>query len=1117
MDNNEGKTVGIACKHLSMLSAWGLSFGFAVGWGAFVMPGAEFLPAAGPFGTVIGVVVGALAMAIIGWNYHSMVCSSPGPGGAYAYAKTAFGSDYGYLTAWSLTLAYMAILWANATALVLLVRYMFGDVLQFGWHDTLAGFDIYLGEVLLSVAVMLVAGGVCLWRKRLAGRIQAALAVFMLVGVSVCFFFALSRHEGGLGTMVPAFAPGGAKSISQVLRILAMMPWAFVGFEAVSHSSAEFDFPQKKLWRVLVAAIVASVAMYVMLAILPVLSHPGGFVTWTDYLVGSRGLAGLDSMPTFAAVRMAMGHGGVAFLGGTMFAAIFTGIVGAVVAMSRLVYAISADEVFPRWLWLGRLDRNGSPRNAILLVVGVSLAIPFFGRTVIGWPVEVSSIGAAVAYCVTSASAFKLAKRRGDGLAKAAGLAGMAMSIVFCLMLLVPNYISGSALSAESYLVLALWCIVGFALYWHAFKNDAHQRFGRSPVVWTGIVILIFFSSLMWVRLATQRATDRTVGSIIEYSAEHCRKYHGTTNPAALHDEEGFVVRIMDALNGDRLNYDIVQMALLAFSLVIMFSLYAIQRRREEMLEVAQAKAEAKDRAKSAFLSSISHDIRTPMNAIIGYIELAKRGGVSEEKLRRYISKMESSSRHLLALITDVLEMSRIESGKIELEPVPVDFAAVFDELRDLFSAQMSEKGLDFSIDISHVEHRRVMCDRSRFNRILLNLVGNAWKFTPPGGLVTVKLVENPSQKAGEGFYELRVKDNGFGMSRDFMKRVFDPFERERTSFANETDGTGLGMPITKGIVELMKGTLEVESEQGKGTEFVVRLALPFAPAEADFGADGADGVDGQPGAAHVDFSNMRVLLVEDNEINREIACTVLSQAGFAVDQAENGHVAVEKVSRGGPGFYDAILMDVHMPLMDGYTATRVIRAMALPGMRRIPIIALSANAFETDVEEALAAGMDAHIAKPIRIQILMKTLENLLRERTPSDILSSLAKLGCDVETALREIYMGNKPFYEKMLGKLPDSKALAEMRAALDAGDAAALFASSHNLKGLYASLGLTTLHALCSEIVEIARPGGTAGVADRLVRLEKLHAEVVSIVRGQARVQRRQKSKEWETTEQ
>ena len=728
-------------KTLSAFAVWGLSFGYAVGWGAFVMPGAAFLPDAGPLGTVIGVLVGAAVMTVIGWNYHKMVSTYPGPAGACRYAHEAFGADYGFLTAWSLSLAYMAILWANATALVILFRYMFGNVLQFGWHDTLAGFDIYLGEVLLSVAVMVVAGLVCLYGRRLAGRIQAALAAFMLAGVAVCFFAALSRHEGGIASMAPYFASEGSR-VTQVLRILAMMPWAFVGFEAVTHSSAEFRFPVKRLWWILLAAIVASVAMYVMLAVLPTLSHPSGYATWADYIGARSGLSGLDSMPTFAAARAVLGNGGVALIGAAMFAGIFTGIVAATIAMSRLLYSLSADDVLPKWQWLGKLDRNGSPRNAIIFVVGISLIIPFFGRTVVGWPVDVSSIGAAVAYCVISAAAFKFACRSGDGITKVTGFVGAVMSVVFCLLLLVPNYLAGSVLSAESYLVLALWCIVGFTLYRQVFKYDRFQRFGRSPIVWTGIVILIFFSSLMWVRLSAQNATGRTVKSIVAFQERHCAMHHGASNVDALHHEQGFVTDEMDKLNDAQLGYDVVQMVLLASSLVIMFSLYAIQRRREERLEVAQAKIEARDRAKSAFLSSVSHDIRTPMNAIIGYVELAKRAGTNTKKVLEYVGKMEASSHHLLALITDVLEMSRIESGREELEPAPLDLGTILAETGDVFAAQIAEKNINFHIDTSGIVHRHVMCDRNRFNRILLNLLSNAWKFTPAGGRISVTMKE---------------------------------------------------------------------------------------------------------------------------------------------------------------------------------------------------------------------------------------------------------------------------------------------------------------------------------------------------------------------------------------
>ena len=1068
-------------KNLSTFAVWGLSFGFAVGWGAFVMPGAAFLPDAGPLGTVIGILVGAAVMAVIGWNYHKMVSAYPGPAGACRYAHEAFGADYGFLTAWSLSLAYMAILWANATALVLLVRYLFGDVLQFGWHDTLAGFDIYLGEVLLSVAVMVVAGCVCLWGRRLAGRVQALLAAFMLAAVFVVFFAALSRHGGGLDAMAPAFVPEGGSRLTQVLRILAMMPWAFVGFEAVSHSSAEFRFPAARLRWILFAAIAASVAMYAMLAVLPVLSHPAG-ATWVDYSGARGGLSGLDSMPTFAAAGGALGRGGVALIGAAMFAGIFTGIVAATVAMSRLLYALSADEVLPKWRWLGRLDKNGSPRNAILFVVGVSLVIPFFGRTVIGWPVDVSSIGAAVAYCATSAAAFKFACRGGDGITKVTGLVGAVMSIVFCLLLLVPNYLSGSVLSAEAYLVLAVWCILGFALYRSVFKSDRFQRFGRSPVVWTGIVILIIFSSLMWMRLSSQDATGRTVNAIVECQARHCAEHHGGANADALHDEQDFVADEMEKLNDEQLGHDIVQMALLACSLVIIFNLYAIQRRRQEELEVAQAKAEARDRAKSAFLSSVSHDIRTPMNAILGYVELAKRAGNDIDKVRGYVGKMEASSNHLLALITDVLEMSRIESGREELEPTPVDLGTVLREVGDVFAAQMSEKGIRFTVNDAGIVHPHVMCDRNRLNRVLLNLISNAWKFTQSGGSVTVTMREL------SGLYELRVKDTGLGMSREFLKRVFDPFERERTSAANGVEGTGLGMPITKGIVTLMGGTIEVESEQGSGTEFIVRLPLP--PAEAVSGESAASPASPASPATHP--GPCRILLVEDNDINREIASTLLSQSGFAVDEAENGKIAVEKFARGGSGHYGAILMDVHMPVMDGYTAAKAIRSMEQSGGPRVPIVALSANAFESDVKAAHAAGMDAHVAKPIKIAALLKTLEGLIGHADPLD---ALARMGCDVETTLRETYADDRAFYLRMLGKLPQNSALARTRAASAAGDAAALFSAAHNLKGVYASLGLTPLHALCSEIVETARAGSLDGVAPRLSRLESLHSEVLA----------------------
>ena len=948
-------------RHLSALAAWGLSFGFAVGWGAFVMPGAEFLPGAGPLGTMIGITVGALAMAVIGWNYHRMAQSQPGPGGAYLYAQSAFGADYGYLTAWSLALAYMAILWANATALILLARYMFGGVLQFGWHDTLAGFDIYFGEVLLSVVVVLLAGAVCLWRRRLAGRVQAAFALFMLVGVSVCFFFALARHEGGLSSMAPAFASFD-RPTSQVLRILAMMPWAFVGFEAVSHSSGEFGFPRKRLWLVLVLAIAASVAMYAMLAMLPVLAHPPQFASWADYLNGRSGLAGLDSMPTFAAVRASFGRGGVALLGGTMFAAIFTGVVGATVAMSRLVYAISRDEVFPRWRWLGRLDGNGLPRNAVLLVVGVSLAIPFFGRTVIGWPVEVSSIGAAVAYCVTSAAAFRSARRSGDALTCATGALGVAMSVVFCLLLLVPNYISGSALSAESYLVLALWCIVGFALYWYAFKGDARHRFGHTHIVWTGIVVMVCFSSLMWVRLATRNATERTVDQIADHMRQHCEVHHGESNPAAMREEQDFVRAKMGALNGINLRDDLVQMVLLASSLMIIFSLYSTQRRRENELRMAQAKSEERERAKNLFFSTVSHDIRTPLNAIIGFSEMLQHGFETKEEHDLAVNSILMSSKTLQQLVNDILDLSKLESGRMEVHVEPTDVAELVREIAASFGASHQNAGLEVVCRAGAMP--ALMVDPHRLRQIAFNLMGNAVKFTKKG-FVEIRTSFRPDAGGAAGEFRLDVEDSGCGIGEEDLKKLATPFVQVG-DVATRRAGTGLGLHICRLLARAMGGEMEISSVLGKGSTF--SIVVPGVKVVESGGA----GSGGVGESARNAPTSRRILIVDDTRMNQLVLKAMFGKLGVRdLTIADNGREALEILKASASQPFDFVLTDLFMPVMTGEELVKAIRADDA-------LASLKVYLFTADVEMKKSyaqRGFDGILLKPANLESVRRLL----------------------------------------------------------------------------------------------------------------------------------------------
>ena len=527
-----------------------------------------------------------------------------------------------------------------------------------------------------------------------------------------------------------------------------------------------------------------------------------------------------------------------------------------------------------------------------------------------------------------------------------------------------------------------------------------------------------------------------------------------------------------------------------------------------QALSDAVAAAETANRAKSTFLSNMSHDIRTPMNAIIGFTTLALSNIDDKERVKDYLAKTLASSNHLLSLINDVLDMSRIESGKIHLEEVEVNLSDVLHDLKTIVSGQIYAKQLELYMDATDVTDEEVYCDKTRLNQILLNLLSNAIKFTPAGGTVSVRVRQLAGQVRGCGQYEFRIKDNGIGMSPEFAKKIFEPFERERTSTVSRIQGTGLGMAITKNIVDMMGGTIEVQTAQGKGSEFIICVPMrtqdEHRPVEkiteleglkalvvdddfntcdsvtkmlvkvgmrAEWTLSGKEAVlrarqsiemsdvyhayiidwrlpdmngievtrqirslhDDTPiiiltaydwsdieveaKAAGVtafcskpmfmsdlretlmsalgqkltdasqellpeedaDFKDRHILLVEDNELNREIAQEILREYGFRVDTAENGAVAVEKIRTAVPGSYDLVLMDVQMPVMDGYTATRQIRALEDPALAGIPILAMTANAFDEDRRNAMESGMNGFLSKPIVIGDLVQELHKIL------------------------------------------------------------------------------------------------------------------------------------------
>lgn len=394
----------------------------------------------------------------------------------------------------------------------------------------------------------------------------------------------------------------------------------------------------------------------------------------------------------------------------------------------------------------------------------------------------------------------------------------------------------------------------------------------------------------------------------------------------------------------------------------------ALERQQKELAQALDM-AESASRAKTAFLNGMSHDIRTPMNAIMGYSQLAEKHAEEPDLVEYYLGKIDQSSSYLLSLINNILDMSRIESGHVELSEEPDSVRDILRSAADLMNFDAKKKKLEFVQDIGGVSDRIVMVDRMRLNRILLNILSNAVKYTPEGGSVTLYAREElPTARPGFVDYEIRVSDNGMGMSEEFLRKIFEPFTRVRSSTVSGIQGTGLGMAITKGIVDLFGGNISIKSEEGHGTEVTVRLTLKLTEEARHEAA-----------AQTYDFHGKHILFVEDNEMNREIAVEILEEAGFILDNAENGAVAVEKVVASKPGDYDLILMDIQMPVMNGYEATRKIRALDDRGLAGIPIVAMTADAFEEDRALAFEAGMNEHIPKPIDVKKMKEVLAKIL------------------------------------------------------------------------------------------------------------------------------------------
>jgi len=395
------------------------------------------------------------------------------------------------------------------------------------------------------------------------------------------------------------------------------------------------------------------------------------------------------------------------------------------------------------------------------------------------------------------------------------------------------------------------------------------------------------------------------------------------------------------------------------------------EEKQKNELARARRMAEAANNAKTTFLFNMSHDIRTPMNAIMGYIDLVDKYRKEDDKLDDYLSKMRMSSEFLLSLINNVLEMARIESGKAVLDEIPNEVMGMHEEICAVYDELLKAKNIQLNSEVS-VKTKYIYCDIVKIKEIFLNLLSNAYKYTPEGGRIDIKIRELPCQADCYTILQTEISDTGIGMSKEYLEVIFDEFSREKTVTENGIEGTGLGMPIVKKLITLMNGTIDVESEPGKGSTFTVTIPHRIA-FEHELQKDTAsEDMSGK-------FSGKRILLAEDNDFNAEIAIEILEDVGIEVDRAEDGIICVDMLQRSEENYYNLILMDVQMPNMDGYKATQIIRSMDNTSKSSIPIVAMTANAFDEDKQKAISVGMNAHLAKPIKVDELIDTLHTII------------------------------------------------------------------------------------------------------------------------------------------
>ena len=618
--------------YLSPLAVWALSVGSAIGWGSLVVTSSSYLAQAGPLGSIIGLLIGFAMMLMVAGHYHFLANRYPGTGGLYNYVKYIFGYDRAFLVGWFMFLIYISIFWANATSIPLFARYFLRGVFKVGYLYTIFGYKVYLGESLATLAVIVLIGLLCMKSKKATALSMVILVLLFTVGITVCFIAAMAGHGRSGMTMEPGFIPD-AHALRQIVHIAFISPWAFIGFESVSHSAAEYRFRHSGMFRVLLLSLIVTTALYIFVILLSVSAYPESCSGWLDYIRRLDEFEGIAGLPAFYAANRYLGSAGVNILMASLMALVLTSLIGMLRTVSRLCYAAAQDGILPQRF--AKLSGKQIPVNSILLVMLVSLPIPFLGRTTIGWIVDTTTIGATILYGFASVAVFKVSGQ--EGCKRDRFLSGVCLAIVavFLLFLLFPSAFSDYTIETETYILIAAWSILGLLFFHWVIRQDHARKFGKAIIVWIALLVFIVLMAMTWAERLNESRENVIIEDISDY-------FDGTADAEtqAL-DREEFLRIQRDRLHEADNASVFVIVGLFGLSLVVMLINYSSMRKWEQKAQ------EERDEARTVAFTD-------PLTGVKSKHAFAVQEGQMETKI------VEGEAEDFGVIVCDVNGLKRI-------------------------------------------------------------------------------------------------------------------------------------------------------------------------------------------------------------------------------------------------------------------------------------------------------------------------------------------------------------------------------------------------------------------------------------------------------------------------